>query len=98
MNTDTVGDAKDMIQAMTKISQLPPSTLIYCGHEYTRTNVEFAISVRPGDPNLVKKLQEVKDKECTIPGVLEQELKCNPFMIEKDVDKMQWLRDQKNKF
>ena len=67
-----------------KIKELDPKTLIYCGHEYTENNLKFALEVNPNNKNLKtfsKKVYKLIDAgKPTVPSLLEDELKCNPFL------------------
>ena len=38
--------------SLCKIKQLPKDTKIYCGHEYTSANVNFALSIDPNNKEL----------------------------------------------
>ena len=53
-------------------------------HEYTESNGKFAISVEPGNIDLQARVQQVKELrakgEATIPTLLEEEKKTNPFL------------------
>jgi hydroxyacylglutathione hydrolase len=40
-----LGSALDMLQSLEKISELDDATRVYCGHEYTCTNLKFALEV-----------------------------------------------------
>ena len=42
-----------------KIAELPDSTRILCGHEYSENNLQFALSVDPENNEINKKIQEV---------------------------------------
>jgi hydroxyacylglutathione hydrolase len=47
------GTADQMNNALNNIiSKRPDNTLIYCGHEYTISNLNFAISVDPHNESL----------------------------------------------
>jgi hydroxyacylglutathione hydrolase len=63
---------------------LPPSTLIYCGHEYTQSNVKFALTVDPQNEALLNRKREVDalraDGKPTVPVTLAKELETNPFL------------------
>jgi hydroxyacylglutathione hydrolase len=63
---------------------LPDDTLVYCGHEYTQSNGKFAMSVEPGNKDLVDRVALVKAKrarnEPTVPSLLGEEKKANPFL------------------
>jgi len=53
-------------------------------HEYTASNAKFAISVEPKNPDLIKKVEQVRqlreNQTPTIPCLLEDEKKTNPFL------------------
>ena len=78
------GTARMMWTSLEKIMALPPSTQIYCGHEYTLSNGEFALSVEPGNRDLVARVEEVRalrrERQPTLPTTLALELATNPFL------------------
>ena len=78
------GTYEDMHKALTKIKNLPKETLIYCAHEYTLDNIGFAKLLDPNNHDLIAREEEVKKilKEggYSVPSVLENELKINPFL------------------
>ena len=53
-------------------------------HEYTESNLKFAIKVEPNNQSVKDRLNEVKEKrsrkEITLPSTIELEQKTNPFM------------------
>ena len=71
-------------QSLSKIKQLPDNTTIYCGHEYTLSNVKFALSIHPENQDLHKYAlwteHQEKEHRPTIPTKLIDQLKCNPFL------------------
>ena len=78
------GTAEVFWESLSKIKQLPEDTTIYCGHEYTLSNVKFALSINPHNPDLQKYANWVKHQEeehrPTLPTKLLDQLKCNPFL------------------
>lgn len=62
------------------ISKLPDDTWIYCGHEYTKTNIKFALTVDPNNEALLSKWAWCQDKSVTVPSTLGQEKMYNPFL------------------
>lgn len=78
------GTPEQMYHSLNKLLQLPDSTKIYCGHEYTLTNLHFAQIVEPENPNIIVKLEQVKllrEKNLpTLPSLLLDEKKINPFL------------------
>lgn len=78
------GTAPQMFTSIAKLKALPEDTLFYCGHEYTTANGEFALSIEPNNPDLQARMAEVKtlraNNQPTLPTLLSQELKFNPFL------------------
>lgn len=79
------GTAEQMHRALVEvIGGLPDDTLLYCGHEYTESNLRFAATVDPDNPAIAHKLRESKAKtkagEPTIPTTLAEERTYNPFL------------------
>ncbi|KER18915.1 hypothetical protein T265_12101 [Opisthorchis viverrini] len=66
------------------LGKLPPSTKVYCGHEYTVKNLEFGLTVEPNNKALQERLKHAKDLRArglpTVPGTIQDELDTNPFM------------------
>lgn len=79
------GDANEMHAAMAKLGDLPLKTVVYPGHEYTKSNVKFALSV-DGDNKALQTLQKYCDSNEKTTGVftLKDELEYNPFMRTDD--------------
>ena len=78
------GSFEQMFFALQKIKKLPSNTKIFCGHEYTTSNLEFACEVEPTNEYIKEYLQEIKEKlisgEPSLPSNLEKEYKINPFL------------------
>lgn len=78
------GDAKMMWNSLSKIIALPPETTLYCGHEYTQSNADFALTVEPGNGALQARAEEVRalrsQGKPTLPTSLQLELETNPFL------------------
>lgn len=66
------------------LGALPAETLVYCGHEYTAKNLEFAAAVEPGNGDVVRKAARVRElrarAEPTVPSTLAEERATNPFL------------------
>jgi len=79
------GTAAQMHHALnTVIAGLPPTTSVYCGHEYTQSNLEFAAWAEPSNNVIKEKLKWAKErrenKESTLGTTVAEEQKINPFM------------------
>ena len=72
-----------MHSSLSKLAELPKETKVFCTHEYTESNLNFAAEVEPNNQILKEKINSVKilrkqDKE-TLPSTIESELDVNPF-------------------
>lgn len=80
--------AEAMWGSLSKILQLPDETRIYCGHEYTQSNAQFALTVDPDNPILRERAAEIEtlrhDRKPTIPSTLGLEKSTNPFLRPHD--------------
>lgn len=78
------GNPEQMVHSLNKIQALDKETQIYCGHEYTLANIQFAKVVEPHNvllQNREKKIQLlVQQNHPTLPVTLEIEQQTNPFL------------------
>lgn len=78
------GTPEQMWTSLSKLKALPGETRIFCAHEYTQANGRFALSVEPGNEDLVARMREVDEKRAqglpTVPSTIEAELATNPFL------------------
>lgn len=73
-----------MWQSLLKLRALPDATRIYCGHEYTQSNVKFALGIDGSNAALKARADEVT-KLCaanqpTVPTTLGEEKETNIFL------------------
>lgn len=91
------GTAAQMYQSLQRINALPEETLICCAHEYTLSNMKFALSVLPHDMFINEYYREVNElrakNQMTLPTTLKKERKINLFLRTDDID----LIDEINK-
>ena len=96
------GSFEQMFESLSKLSQLPSNTKIYCGHEYTLSNSKFCKKFDSENKDLQKKIEKIEkqrdDGIPTIPSTLKDELECNIFLRAKDVKTFSKLRDLKDNF
>lgn len=73
-----------MRESLAKLAALPPTTRIYCGHEYTEKNLEFAASVEPHEAAIAARIEAVRVLRASgrpsVPGLLADELRTNPML------------------
>ena len=78
------GTFDQMFIALKKISKYPKETKIFCGHEYTLSNLKFALAVDENNEDLIKEYDNIKNivdsGNSSLPTILEKELKINPFL------------------
>jgi hydroxyacylglutathione hydrolase len=78
------GTAEQMHQSLSKLAALHDSTLMYCGHEYTLSNIRFAKVVEPRNTALFKREEEAQSlcarDEPTLPSTILLERESNPFL------------------
>jgi hydroxyacylglutathione hydrolase len=78
------GDPATMLASLSKLAQLPAATAIYCAHEYTLANIEFARAVEPANSALKARQQQCQQlrqqQQPTLPSTLAEELATNPFL------------------
>ena len=78
------GTHEDMLNSLNKLKILPPETKIYCGHEYTKKNLEFCLEYDPNNELLKKKNNWINSKiesnSPTVPISIDEEKKTNIFL------------------
>ena len=78
------GTFEQMNHSLEKLISLPSKTEIYCAHEYTLSNLQFALMAEPDNVDLKEYELNSKNKRekniPTIPTTLGQELQINPFL------------------
>ncbi len=78
------GTAELLHNALKRISALPDNTLIYGGHEYTLSNIRFALTIERGNQDLEAREAVESEKRAkglpTLPTSLWQEHRTNPFL------------------
>jgi len=100
------GTGPELHRALSTLAAENPASLVCCTHEYTASNLVFAVAVRPDVPAIAARLARFDD-DCgpsrqSIPGILAVELATNPFLLaltEPDpVTRVFDLRRQKDTF
>ena len=96
------GTYKQMFDSLMKLKELPKSTKVFCGHEYTLQNSKFCTVHDKNNENLKNKINDIKIKLktnlSTIPSTIKDELECNIFLKSHNVEAFSKLRDLKDNF
>jgi hydroxyacylglutathione hydrolase len=78
------GTPAQMHQSLEKLASLPGETRVCCTHEYTLSNLKFALAVDAGNLQLIhyeQRCQELRAKGLpTLPSSIELEKQVNPFL------------------
>ena len=73
-----------MVNSLTKLRNLPDNTRVWCAHEYTLSNLKFAVTVEQDNNELQNRYQAIikarKNQQATVPSLLGEEKKTNPFL------------------
>ena len=84
------GTYQQMFESLNKIKSLPGDTKIYCGHEYTSSNLKFCLKFNPNNNYLRDKEklieEKIKDKKSTMPSSIKDEILTNIFLRYDDPD------------
>ena len=107
------GTPEMMFEALHgKLGKLPGATRVFCGHEYTESNLRFAAHVEPDNEDVHRKLERVRairarraadwhdatPDEMTIPSTIAEEHATNPFLRAPSAQELGRIRKQKDAF
>ena len=99
-------------EAMRKLGALPDGTRVYCGHEYTASNLRFAAHVEPGNAAVQRAVERARalranaaadwhdatPDEMTVPTTIADEHATNPFMRARSAAELGERRAAKDHF
>jgi hydroxyacylglutathione hydrolase len=78
------GSPEQMQESLDKLAALPANTRVFCGHEYTLSNCDFALQVDPDNQALQRRASAAEAARAagrsTLPSELGEELAVNPFL------------------
>ncbi len=78
------GTPTQMVASLGQLRNLPDNTRVWCAHEYTLKNLQFALTVDRDNSDLQQRWGEVKAarsrNEATIPSSIALEKSTNPFL------------------
>jgi hydroxyacylglutathione hydrolase len=106
------GTPEMMYSAFEKLSRLPDDTQVFCGHEYTVSNLAFAAHVEPDNAAVQQALERAQKirshaaadwhdagpDEMTVPSTIADEKATNPFMRAASVEELGRRRAEKDSF
>jgi hydroxyacylglutathione hydrolase len=78
------GTGAEMHDSLTRLTELPPETKVFCGHEYTASNLKFAAAAEPDNAEIsarAKRVAELREAgESTMGFTVAEELATNIFV------------------
>lgn len=96
------GTTEQMYQSLNRLAALPPRTKVYCTHEYTLSNAQFALQVEPENKALIARTEQVKNlrqnQQITLPSTIALELETNPFLRVESAEAFKRIRELKDQF
>ncbi|MBI3285278.1 MAG: hydroxyacylglutathione hydrolase [Burkholderiales bacterium] len=82
------GTPAQMLNSLDKLAALPDDTAVYCAHEYTLSNLRFALEVEPGNQVLLERIKTEQAKRArgiaTVPSRIGMEKQTNPFLRSRE--------------
>ena len=92
------GTLSQLSDSLKKLSALPDSTLMYCAHEYTASNLRFAAICDPDNPAVQQRIRDTRELRAanlsTAPSTLQLEKATNPFLRCHDAGIIKVLRQR----
>ncbi len=107
------GTPAQMFEALhERLGTLPGDTAVYCGHEYTESNLRFAAETLPDNGAIAARLDAVQAQrknaaadwhdatpgEMTIPSTIAEEWSTNPFLLAPSVEELARIRTLKDEW
>ncbi|WP_093287197.1 hydroxyacylglutathione hydrolase [Solimonas aquatica] len=78
------GTPQQMHASLSRLGALPGDTAVYCTHEYTQSNLRFALAVEPDNAALQARNAEVarlrEAGQPSLPSRIDAECQFNPFL------------------
>lgn len=78
------GTPSGMVASLAALRALPSDTQLYCGHEYTLKNLQFAAAIEPDNAAISARMEQVRQlrsqNQPSVPCSMAQECEVNPFL------------------
>jgi hydroxyacylglutathione hydrolase len=78
------GTPAQMLASLLRLVELPGDTRVYCGHEYTESNLRFAAHVEPSNADILRARDRAASLRVagkpTVGTTLDDERRVNPFL------------------
>ena len=94
------GTPSQMYESLYKLNSLPENTKIYAAHEYTESNLKWALTFEPENLSILERLKFIQKKRqkgmSSLPSTLSEERKTNLFLRAENIEKFTMLRRHKD--
>lgn len=90
------GTPENMFDSLKKLAALDDATRVYCGHEYTKSNLKFAAHVEPKNEDVKRAAANLRVP--SVPSRIADEKRTNPFVRGRDVAELAARRTAKDSF
>lgn len=91
------GSPAQMTDSLAKLAALPDQTSVYCAHEYTVSNLQFALAVEPDNIDVANRLKREQARrargEATVPSTIGLEKTSNPFLRYREAAVVRQLQE-----
>lgn len=75
------GTYEQLYDSLNLLKHLPPTTEIFCAHEYTRQNLRFAAMLEPKNQAIKRHAAQLANSlSCSLPSTIALEKEINPFL------------------
>jgi len=78
------GTLSQLHHSLQRLAQLPDDTQVYCAHEYTADNLNFALACEPQNPAIQERAATTQRlraaNQCSLPSTIALEKATNPFL------------------
>lgn len=93
------GSMQDMVDSLDRLARLPGETEVYCAHEYTLSNLQFAVAADPSNQAVRERVQaDSRKRELglpTLPSTIDLERATNPFLRVMEPQLLEMLRAER---
>ena len=94
------GTPAQMFESLYKLNSFPENTKIYPAHEYTETNLKWALTLESENISIIKRLKLVRNKlqkgMSSLPSTISEERETNLFLRAQNVEEFKRLRNHKD--
>lgn len=91
------GSIEDLYESLNLLKNLPATTKLFAGHEYTRKNLEFAKTIEPNNPVIIAHINFLKQNSdiCSLPSTIALEKEINPFLRTDSTEIRKFAKEHK---